>query len=158
MIEPLRETTTVQASADEAFSAFADLGSWWPPAYTWSGDVLEVIGIEPRVGGRCFERGPHGFECDWGRVLSYEPSRRLVFLWQIGPRREPVPDPAQSSEVEVSFAEGGGATRVALTHRHFDRHGEGAAGYRDGLASEHGWPYLLECYRAAVAAEGRSGS
>lgn len=152
MIEPIREAITVQASPDEAFSTFVEaLDSWWPSAYTWSGDVLETIAIEPRADGRCFERGPHNFECDWGRVLSYEPPARLVFLWQISPRREPVPDPAQSSEVEVSFTSEGDAARVELTHRQFDRHGEGAAEYREGLASEQGWPYILGCYRAAVA-------
>lgn len=113
--------------------------------------MLETIAIEPKADGRCFERGPHNFACDWGRVLSYEPPARLVFLWQISPRREPIPDPAQSSEVEVSFTSEGDAIRVELTHRQFDRHGEGAAEYREGLASEQGWPYILECYRAAVA-------
>jgi uncharacterized protein YndB with AHSA1/START domain len=152
MIEPIRETITVPASPDKAFSAFVEaLGSWWPSAYTWSGDVLETIAIEPKADGRCFERGPHNFECDWGRVLSYEPPARLAFLWQISPRREPVPDPAKSSEVEVSFIGEGDATRVELTHDQFDRHEEGAAEYREGLASEQSWPYILRCYRAAVA-------
>lgn len=152
MTQPIHETVTVQASPDEAFAAFVEaLGAWWPSAYTWSGGVLEAIVIEPKVNGRCFERGPHHFECDWGRVLSYEPPARLVFLWQISPRREPVPDPARSSVVEVAFIGAGDATRVELTHGRFDRHGEGAAEYRDGLASEEGWPYLLGCYRASVA-------
>lgn len=35
MIEPIRETITVQASPDEAFSTFVEaLDSWWPSAYT----------------------------------------------------------------------------------------------------------------------------
>jgi len=151
MIEPVRETTTVPVARSEAFAAFVErLGSWWPPSYTWSGDVLDLIAIEPRAGGRCFERGPHGFEVDWGRVVSYEPSSRLAFTWQISPRREPVPDPARSSEVEVSFTEDGEGTRVELVHDHFGRHGEGAADYREAMASGQGWAYLLGCYRSGL--------
>lgn len=95
IIEPIREAIKMQASPDEAFSTFVEaLDSSWPSAYTWSGDVLETIAIEPKADGRCFERGPHNFECNWGRVLSYEPPARLVFLWQISPRREPVSRPS----------------------------------------------------------------
>lgn len=152
MIEPIRETTNVPVPPREAFSAFVDrLGSWWPPSYTWSGDVLEHIAIEPKAGGRCFERGPHNFEVDWGRVLSYEPPERIAFTWQISPRREPVPDPAQSSEVEVSFAESEAGTRVEVVHDHFGRHGEGAEDYREAMASKQGWAYLLDCYRSHLA-------
>lgn len=152
MIEPVREAITIPVTRSEAFAAFVErLSSWWPPSYTWSGDVLDRIAIEPKVGGRCLERGPHGFEVDWGRVLSYEPPSRIVFTWQISPRREPVPDPAQSSEVEVLFTEDGEGTRVELVHDHFGRHREGAEGYREAMASGQGWAYLLDCYRSGLA-------
>ena len=125
--------------------------AWWPPEYTWAQQSLAEIAIEPAEGGRCYERGPHGFSCDWGRVLAWEPPDRLVFTWQISPQRVPQPDPARSSEVEVRFAaEGASATRVELEHRHFERHGEGADGYRAAMTSEHGWPLLLERFAAAA--------
>ncbi len=145
-------TVTVKASPDHAFKVFTDeFASWWPQEYTWSGEVLETIGIEPREDGRCFERGPHGFECDWGRVLVWEPPRRLVFSWQISPERVPEPNPDKASKVEVRFlAEGASSTRVELVHRAFERHGEGGAGYRAGLGSPQGWPYILDRYAAAV--------
>jgi uncharacterized protein YndB with AHSA1/START domain len=151
--DAVRRTLTVPASPDRAFAVFtAKLASWWPPEYTWAGDVLDAIAIEPREGGRCFERGPHGFECDWGRVLVWDPPGRLVFTWQISPTRVPEPDPAKASEIEVRFAaEGSATTRVAFDHRGFERHGESGAGYRDALDSPQGWTYILDRYASAVS-------
>jgi uncharacterized protein YndB with AHSA1/START domain len=143
-MEAIQHTVEVPLPRDRAFARFVEhLGEWWPAEYTWSQDVLEAIGIEPREGGMCFERGPHGFRCDWGRVIAFEPPERLVFTWQIGPNRDPVPDDRRASEVEVRFD---GATQVQLEHRRFERHGEAAEAYRAALASEQGWPYILGRY------------
>lgn len=148
--DAVRRTMTVPATAAQAFSIFTDkLATWWPPEYTWSQDVLDIIAIEPEEGGRCFERGPHGFECDWGRVLVWDPPHRLVFTWQISPRREPQPDPAQASEIEVRFVPAGAAsTRVEFEHRGFSRHGEEGADYRAAMDSAEGWPYIPDRYAA----------
>jgi uncharacterized protein YndB with AHSA1/START domain len=146
-------TCEVPVPVERAFEVFVDeLATWWPAEYTWSADVLDTIAIEPRAGGMCFERGPHGFRCDWGRVLTFERPDRIVFSWQVGPGREPVPDPEQASEVEVRFVAGGEGTRVELEHRGFTRHGEGADEYRAGLGSPQGWPYITDRY---VQAAGR---
>jgi uncharacterized protein YndB with AHSA1/START domain len=149
----VRHTVSVPVPAEPAFRLFTDgLASWWPAEYTWSRDVLETIAIEPREGGRCFERGPHGFQCDWGRVLAWEPPRRVVFTWQISPRREPEPDPAKAGEVEVRFEPGDdGGTRVALEHRGFARHGDDADAYREAMGSPQGWPYILDRYGASIS-------
>jgi uncharacterized protein YndB with AHSA1/START domain len=136
---------------ERAFARFTgEMTSWWPPEYTWAQRSLAEIGIEPREGGSCYELGPHGFRCDWGRVVTCEPPARIAFTWQISPQRVPQPDPAKASIVEVRFEpEGDGATRVALTHRHFARHGEGAEGYEAAMSSPQGWPLLLERFAAA---------
>jgi len=148
----IRHSVTVELPIEEAFARFVDdLGQWWPPEYTWSQDVLEEIRLKPREGGMCFERGPHGFRCDWGRVVAFEPAARIAFTWQIGPSREPVPDERRASVVEVSFeSEGETSTRVTLEHRGFERHGEAGDAYRDALASERGWPYILGRYAAVT--------
>ena len=149
-MDSIRARVRVDVAPDRAFELFTEgMGGWWPREFSWSQAALEEIGIEPREGGHCYEVGPGGFRCDWGTVAVWEPPRRIVFLWQIGPGREPVPDPARASEVEVRFEEG----RVSLEHRAFERHGEGAEQYRDGLGSPQGWPWLLERF-AATAADG----
>jgi uncharacterized protein YndB with AHSA1/START domain len=153
MPEPIHAEVTVPLRADDAFARFTrHLDRWWPRDYTWSKDVLEEIGMERREGGLCFERGPHGFRCDWGRILEWKPPGHLVFTWQIGPHREPVPDPERASIVHVTFAESaeGDSTHVVLQHTLFERHGEGAEAYREALASAHGWPFILECYANSV--------
>jgi uncharacterized protein YndB with AHSA1/START domain len=143
---------TVSASPERAFAVFTEqMTSWWPPEYTWAQKTLEEIAVEPREGGHCYERGPHGFRCDWGRGVTCEPPARIAFTWQISPQRVPQPDPALASLVEVRFEPGGeSGTRVLLAHRHFSRHGEGAEGYEAAMNSPQGWPLLLERFAAAV--------
>lgn len=152
--ESIRTQVAIPKPPREAFQLFTErLGEWWPPQYTWSQDALEELGIEPRVGGFCYERGPHGFRCDWGRVIAWEPPTRLAFRWQISQRREPVPDPNKASVVEVTCRvwDDGMRCRVQLEHREFGRHGAGADEYRKALASDQGWPFILEQYVNAAA-------
>jgi uncharacterized protein YndB with AHSA1/START domain len=78
-------------------------------------------------------------------VLELDPPHRLAFSWQIGPGREPVPDPTRAGQVEVAFRPADNRrTRVRLEHRGFERHGPEGAGYRDAMASDRGWPYILD--------------
>ncbi|WP_326562101.1 SRPBCC family protein [Micromonospora sp. NBC_01796] len=148
----LRSTLRVPASPEHAFAVFTGgLADWWVMEYTWSGPTaLAAIGFEPRAGGMAYEIGPHGFRADWGRVVLWQPPHRLVFTWQIGPDRVPVPDPANASEVDVRFdPEDDDRTRVEVEHRGFDRHGEAAEGYREALTA--GWHELLSRYAASVS-------
>lgn len=154
-VEAIRCHRDVPVSPDKAFALFADgLGGWWPSEYTWASESLESIAIEPFEGGRCYERGPHGFACDWGRVLAWEPPQRLAFTWQIDYDRLPQPNPERASEVEVGFAAAAGGSHLVLEHRCFERHGEEGVGYRAALAGERGWPYILDRYADLVAEVG----
>jgi hypothetical protein len=149
-ISGARAHTTVLASIDVAFRCFTErFGEWWPPDYTWSQGALREIGIEPRVDGLCFECGPHGFRCDWGRVLAWEPPDRITLAWHIGPTRVPQPDPAQASEVDVCFVPADVSTRVSLLHHGFDRHGEGAEQYRAAMDGPGGWDHILARFAEA---------
>jgi uncharacterized protein YndB with AHSA1/START domain len=81
----LRKVVTVKAPQDVAWRTFTEkMGTWWPLVTHKIGDAKAVDAvIEPRVGGRWYERGEDGSACDWGRVLSWEPHSRLVLSWEI---------------------------------------------------------------------------
>jgi len=142
-----RHEVAVGLGQAAAFRLFTEgFARWWPREYSWSGDALMNIGMEGREGGACFEFGPHGFRCDWGRVTQWEPPRLLGFTWQIGADRTPQPDPSKASRVAVAFVPEGARTRVLLAHRGFRAHGERGLAYREEMASPMGWPLLLRRY------------
>jgi uncharacterized protein YndB with AHSA1/START domain len=158
-IPSIRVTVEIGLPAQRAFALFTQhFALWWPRQYSWSQEVLEDIGVELKEGGLCFERGPHGFRCDWGRVLHWEPPHRLVLAWHISPRREPQPNPEKASTIEVTFtALTPARTHIDLEHRDFERHGEGAEQYREGLASPEGWPRILDRYVSVGSTGGQFG-
>jgi uncharacterized protein YndB with AHSA1/START domain len=142
----VRHEITVDAPIERAISVFTeDFGAFKPPEHNLlSVDIAETI-FEPRAGGRLFDRGVDGSECDWARVLAYEPPDRVVISWDINPRWQIETDPDKTSEVEVRFiAETPERTRVELEHRHLDRHLDGWEAVREGVDSDQGWPLYLQ--------------
>jgi uncharacterized protein YndB with AHSA1/START domain len=99
-----------------------------------------------------YDRGVDGSECQWGRVLTYEPPDRIVFTWDISPIWQIESDLARTSEVEVRFtSDGPTRTKVQLEHRNLDRHGDGWEGMRAGVDGDQGWPLYLQRFAAATA-------
>ena len=140
----------VDAPIEHAFRVFTEgIGSWWNPGHhILQADLAEMV-FEPRAGGHIIDRGTDGSECRWSRVLAYEPPHRVCFSWDISLRWELETDPARASEIDVTFtADGPDRTRVVLTHRHLDRHGDGWQAMRDAVGA--GW--RLDRY-AEVAAQ-----
>ena len=137
---------------DRAFEVFVDkFGAWWPRDLTWAGDQLEGIVIEPKMGGRCFERSRDGTVAIFGKVLAVERPSHIVLAWQIRPDRTPEPEEGMSSRVDVRFvADGADKSAVVVVHRDFFRHGDGWQAYRAEMASKKGWPRLIDLYAEAV--------
>lgn len=151
--DAIRQTITVPATPELAFRVFAEqFGLWWPREYSIGKAEMSDFVIEPRVGGRWYEVGVDGSECDTGRVTAYEPPDRLVLAWHLDGSWQFDPDPAHASEVEVRFIADGDGTRVELEHRHFERHGDGAPAVRAAVASTGGWGHCLAAYVRRVAA------
>jgi uncharacterized protein YndB with AHSA1/START domain len=154
-IPAIHGSTTVGLPVDRAFRFFTEsFGAWWPADYhIGQADLADAV-LEPRVGGRWYERGVDGSECDWGRVLEWEPPRRLVVTWQINGEWQFDPDPAHASEIEVRFtADGPGQTKVDLEHRHLDRLVNGQA-IADTIGRGGGWSSVLETFTKAAVDTG----
>jgi uncharacterized protein YndB with AHSA1/START domain len=148
----VRREIIVEAPLERAFRVFTErFDQIKPRDHNLLGvDIAESV-FEPREGGRVYDRGVDGTECQWGRVLAYEPPDRLVFSWDIGPTWQLETDPARTSEVQVRFtAEGDGRTRVDLEHRHIERHGEGWESVAMGVGTDQGWTLYLGRFAAAV--------
>jgi uncharacterized protein YndB with AHSA1/START domain len=129
-------TVVVRAPIGRAFAAFAEgMGHWWPADHHIAeADFVDVL-IEPRLGGRWYERGADGSECDWGRVLAWDPPRHLALSWHLNGSFAYDPDPARASRVDISFVPAGDTvTRLELVHSGLDRHGEHWPRLLDGIA------------------------
>ena len=149
------KSITVKASAERAFQVFTEeIDTWWPRSHHIGKVPMKKALIEGHEGGRCYTEQTDGTECDWGRILVWEPPARFVMAWQIdyaGWQYEP--DLAKSSEVEVRFTpESDGTTRVELEHRYFNRHGESGAGMRTAVEAPTGWSGLLQLFAERVEA------
>ena len=151
----VRSEIVVDAPIERAFEVFTTkFDRIKPREHNMLGcDIAESV-FEARVGGRVYDRGVDGTECQWARVVAFEPPDRLVFTWDINPYWQIETDLAKTSEVEVRFvAESPERTRVELEHRHIDRHGDGWEGVRDGIAGDGGWPTYLARYADVVAGD-----
>lgn len=154
-IPAIQGKVTVNAPIERAFRIFTEsFTTWWPADYhIGEADMAEAI-IEPREGGRWYERGVDGSECDWGHVLAWEPPHRLVVTWQINGQWQYDPDPEHASEIEVRFTpDGSDQTTVELEHRLLHRLVGGEA-IRDSISGGGGWGALLAQYAKVVENEG----
>jgi hypothetical protein len=137
---PIVHERVVACHATEAFAAYVDIGTWWPPTYTANADTLETVVLDPYVGGRIgavhTDLGRH----DWGEVTAWDPGHRVAHSFTLAQ------DPEQPSHVEVTFddREHGGC-RV----RHV--HGGWTAATAEVRARFGDWPTLLD--RAFAAFE-----
>jgi uncharacterized protein YndB with AHSA1/START domain len=152
----VRKSISVQAVQEVAWRVFTEkMGSWWPLAYYKIGKANAVDAvIEPRVGGRWYERGDDGSVCQWGSVLAWEPHSRLLLSWDINADWQY--DPGLKTEIEVRFigdADGSHRTRVELEHRHLDRYGTRRDEMRRIYDTEGDWGKLLAAFARTAESE-----
>lgn len=143
---PVRHEVRVKLSPEQAFDLFATrFDSWWPRDKSANpGTTLVEAVLEPRVGGRWYEKGANGTTCEWGTVLAYEPGRRLVLNWQLG--ADYTYHPELVTEVDIRFEPDGSGTLVTLEHRNIERFGQNWEEMRRGISSPGGWPGILDAY------------
>ena len=149
----VRKVVRVRAPQMVAWQVFTEqMGAWWPLAVYKIGGANAVDAVvEPRVGGRWYERGDDGSTCQWGSVLAWEPPSRLVLSWDVGADWQY--DPNLKTEIEVRFiADGRENTRVELEHRLLDRYGAHRDKMRRVFDTEGDWGKLLAAFARAAEA------
>lgn len=137
----LRKAISVACPVEDAFRLYTEgIATWWPlRTHSVAGEDAEICVLEPRLGGRLYERTSGGAEHEWGTVLVWEPPHRLVHSWHPGR------DVTGAQEVEIRFAPEGAGTRVELVHTGWERLGDRAAAVFESY--ESGWDFVLgECY------------
>jgi len=152
-IPPIHKSIRVAVPPQRAFEVFtAGMQRWWPLAHSILKAPRAMITVEPRVGGRWFERATDGSECTWGQVLAWDPPKRVLLTWQLTADFEY--DPEFKTEVEVRFTpEGESATRVDLEHRGLESYGDKAETIRPMLDSPQGWGACLAGLAAAAESD-----
>jgi len=140
-IAPIVAEVDVGQAPARAFDLFTSrIGDWWPGKTIGARPHVAIV-IEPRAEGRWYERDAEGDECQWGKVLDWDPPRRVLLGWQLDQTFTYNPD--FLTEVEISFtALAAGGTRVRLEHRNLERFGTEA----DRIAAmlRGGWQEKLD--------------
>jgi uncharacterized protein YndB with AHSA1/START domain len=132
----VRKSITVKAPVEHAFRVYTEGNdTWWPRTHHIGKVAMTKSTID-------------GSECDWGKVLVWDPPRRFVMAWLINANWQYEPDISKTSEVEVIFTpEADGSTRVDLEHRHFERMGEAGEKMRAGVDGPGAWGDMLVLFQ-----------
>jgi uncharacterized protein YndB with AHSA1/START domain len=142
---PVRRSVVVETSMAEAFATFTDdIDSWWPRSHHIGKAPMGRIVVEGRYDGRCYTQHEDGTECDFGRVLEWDPPHCLRFAWLMTHAFGQESEIRNASEVLVRFqSDGDSRTRVDVEHRFFERHQGGPEPMRMNVAGPNGWTFVL---------------
>ncbi|HLG87911.1 MAG TPA: SRPBCC domain-containing protein [Alphaproteobacteria bacterium] len=101
-VPPIVKQVTIAKPVDQVFRMFtAENARWWPlKGYSVGKEAANFCAIEPRAGGRVFERSEQGTECDWGTVLIWDPPRAFACSWNPPHPEHPI---ETAQRVEVRF-------------------------------------------------------
>lgn len=148
-IAPIIQSVTVAVPPQRAFDLFTGrMGDWWMASHHIGEKPFAAIVIEPHAGGRWYERDADGGECPWGKVLDWDPPRRVLLAWQL--KADFSFDPEFVTELEIAFAPQGDGTQVTLMHRDLHKFGDVAPQVVAGM--NEGWAALLGGYAAFAGA------
>jgi uncharacterized protein YndB with AHSA1/START domain len=145
-----RVSVTVPAPPAEAFRIYTERQIEWQHREHLTVKDPESLTMEPRAGGRFYERGADGTEVVRGTITEWAPPGRLAVTWRIGPGWQPAPDDENASVIVVEFNPADpDSTEVVFTYTHLERHGEMAPMLRAAIANP-GPGSAVERYAEAV--------
>jgi len=150
----IRATVVVRAPLEHVFRVFTtDMSSWWPASHHIGKAPMVAAIVEPRVGGRWYELGDDGSDCQWGVVLAWDPPQHLALSWHLDGDFRYDPESIHASRVDVWFREtADGSTLVELVHVDLDRHGPTWTRLRDRASG--GWAFILGRFLDRAAPHG----
>jgi hypothetical protein len=120
----VRETVRLVAPPKVAFDAFRNVGAWWDPEHTYSGDSANLsLALSP---GGCFcERMPKsGGGIEHMRVAYVEPGKHVVLTGALGPLLYE----ATTGVMDVQVKTIAGGSEITLDYK--------AAGFANGGADK----------------------
>ena len=107
----VRETATVSADPARAWAALVDVGKWWDPAHTYSGDATNLT-IDPKPQGCWCEKLPGKAGVEHMTVLFADPGKILRFSGGLGPLQTM----AVAGVMTWTFSAAGNGTAVEMTY------------------------------------------
>jgi hypothetical protein len=119
----VRQTVPLVVPPDVAFNSFGDVGAWWNPEHTYSGDASNLsLSLSP---GGCFcERIPKGGGVEHMRVAFIDPGKRIVMTGALGPLLYE----ATTGVMDVQVKTIAGGSQVTLSYK--------VAGFANGGAAK----------------------
>lgn len=107
----LKHTISVTASAEEAWNTFGQIGSWWNPSHTWSGDSKNMS-LNAKPGGYFVEQLPDGGFVKHMEVVYAAPGKMIRLHGGLGPLQEQAVHGAMS----VTFKPDKDTTTISVTY------------------------------------------
>ena len=126
----VRETVTVSADPGRAWTALIEIGRWWDPAHTYSGDSTNMS-IDPRPQGCWCEKLPGQAGVAHMTVVFADPGKMLRLFGGLGPLQAL----AVAGVMTWTFTPGSNGTRVEMT---YSAGGYNRGGFKDLAAGVDG--------------------
>ncbi len=138
----IRKSIWIERPPEVSFRVFCDeMAAWWPGGFTGRDSKLF---LEPKVGGRFYERATDGSEYEIGRVTAYQPPSIVAFSWR-------APSWDVITQVEVRFSAERGGTRVDLEHSGWEQSAKTVDARKN---YESGWDTVLGHYQRGAESKG----
>ncbi len=105
-------TATVAASPDQLWATLSQIGRWWNPAHSWSGDGAN-LSLTPVAGGCFCEQLPKSRgSVEHLRVVFADPGRMLRLTGGLGPLQSM----AVAGVMDWTFKPAAGGTELSLRY------------------------------------------
>lgn len=108
----VKTTLNIKAAPDDVYRKLVhDIGDWWDPMHTFSGDAHNLR-IEDRPGGCFCEKLPNGGFSRHLEVITIAPGKQIVLAGAIGPMQTV----AATGSMQIQFTPADGGTRLEITY------------------------------------------